>query len=961
MIFLGLVALLLVGVHFTLASAVGVARRRHASQPTSQRPTTGKVAVLIVAHNRQDQVVACLNSAARVVPLANVFLVSDGSTDGTAELARDYGVKVVETYGRLGRSGAVESGIQAFQLLDQFAFILLIDVDTRLDPHHLLHVLPMFGDPIVAAVDVRVEADRRLPGHSPVSELLTAYRARAYALSERLTRAKTLPSVARTYRTSALAEIEINPPGLAVADFDTALQLHRRQLGRVDLCTEATARTTAPTRFTDYHRQTNHWFAGFWQAIRRHALRRDLACAALITELLLTSVLFTLVPLAFALTPLLPWLWAPAAAVLIADYLLTVVVAIPRNRPRFLLLGLLFPLLRLIDAVTTLRTLPRSGRPSPAWLDLDPGTPGPSPSRTPTQSRTLAPKPPPPRWRTALIKTVGWVLAIAAAAVVVARVARTASTLPPSMIEPGLVDSAYGRASGLGTPNVDASLAITELHLRMYATVTSAFGRHGDVLTAARELSIAAAALLVIGLLIAAAVLRVRPLVIALAMGMLAVSGPVITLITPVGPGAIAAAWLAIAVAAMVAAIGWQDFRWVTAGGIALLIVLPTAPSTIIPIGAVAAAWFAFSARTVNRWLRAVATIGILTVTAATTAALWWSGFLLQQESGLLGDDERRLLLTIVAAAAIGGLVVSWLRPVAAGIGAGAGFVAAVGPRADVLLPALVLAAVILVAVLIEDAAGWQRPSWQVLARRSVAGLAGVAALAGSVVSMPLRPPSVTPPDHAGLAQWVTSQVDRGVALVVPPGIWSDLGRDLSRAGLPPNTVRREVPGAKPKPDELVVTKATEQRAGVQVAQFDTLAVLFTGTDAGYQTSASRVKAGKQLAENSRLTASDEVRAALRAGQVDLRAMATLAAICQDHLVTVAEITKPGHELRSPMPYRVLIVSEVDGQPVDGAAQGLLAWLRAQEPPFAPTDIRVTPSGVLVGWRLPARLDLPPL
>jgi hypothetical protein len=47
----------------------------------------------------------------------------------------------------------------------------------------------------------------------------------------------------------------------------------------------------------------------------------------------------------------------------------------------------------------------------------------------------------------------------------------------------------------------------------------------------------------------------------------------------------------------------------------------------------------------------------------------------------------------------------------------------------------------------------------------------------------------------------------------------------------------------------------------------------------------------------------------------------------------------------------------VDGQPVGPA---VLDWLRAQEPPYAPNDIRVTPSGVTVSWRLPARLDQPP-
>jgi hypothetical protein len=285
-----------------------------------------------------------------------------------------------------------------------------------------------------------------------------------------------------------------------------------------------------------------------------------------------------------------------------------------------------------------------------------------------------------------------------------------------------------------------------------------------------------------------------------------------------------------------------------------------------------------------------------------------------------------------------------------------------VGPGADVLLPALVLAAVFLVAVLVEDAANWQRPGWQVVLRRATAGIAGAAAVAVAAAGLPLRPPAHTPPDHAGLATWVSTQVDKGVMLAAPPGLWSELGRDLSRAGLPPGTVRRA--DGNPKPDELLVAMAADHPPGVRIAGFDGIAVMFTGSDAGYQISASRVAAGRQLAENTQLTASDVVREALRAGQVDLRAMATIAAICQDHRVELVETGLPAHERGSPMPQRILLLSEVDGQPVDGSdgqPEGLLAWLRAQEPPFAPTDIRVTPRGVLVGWRLPARLDLPPL
>ena len=56
--------------------------------------------------------------------------------------------------------------------------------------------------------------------------------------------------------------------------------------------------------------------------------------------------------------------------VLIPDYILTVLTVIMLRRPRYLLLGLGFPLMRILDAVLCLRMLPKAfvGRSSGVWV-----------------------------------------------------------------------------------------------------------------------------------------------------------------------------------------------------------------------------------------------------------------------------------------------------------------------------------------------------------------------------------------------------------------------------------------------------------------------------------------------------------------------------------------------------------------------------------------------------------------
>jgi hypothetical protein len=965
MIIAGLVALVVVGPSLIVHGLVWLARRRLRPAPArAVDPETAGVAILIVAQDEEDRVLDALAAAREVVPAANVHLVSNGSSDGTAELAHRLGAEVVETFGTLTTSAATAAGVQAFRLLDRFTYVLVLDVGTRLAPGHLERALPLFADPGVAAVDPRVA-----PDWLPPRRILAAYRGRRHVLTQSFSRAagppaavtRGLPSVGRIYRTSVLAELELDPPGLVEPDLDLTLQLYRKGLGRAALCPGAPAVIASSLRVRDHRRLTGRGIAGLWQTARRG--RVGLALGAQLLELVVAAAVVALVPLAVVLLAL-PVDWAPLAAarsvigpvelalaLVLADYLLTVAAAVAARQPRYLLAGVLFPLLRLVDAATVLRA---SVRPRPMSAEKI------EKPRTELIPRVTVPAPRPEldapkatratrehRWPLA----VGWVLWVAAAAAAVTRVVLTLPTLPASTAEVALAQTGYGRFADVGVPALPAPLASTDRQLAAYAWLADPFARHGSVLTSARELSVVAVVVALVALLLLTIVLRLHPLASAAAIAVLALAGPAVAVLGAIGPGVLAVAWLGLAAVGAVClarALARDKLLLVIlAGGLTLatgLAAAATAPLLLIPAGVGVATWLWFL--DVERYdpdstWRGHAAV-VLFATGSITALLWRADLVLAPTGGALGGYQRPALLAAITVAAGAGLVVVKVRPVAVATLTGVGLAVGFGAQADVLLPVLVAASAVTAAMLLDAAVRSPAP---ILAGGLAAALTAAAAVAGVLIA----PPSAPPADHVALAGWVGRQVEAGGSLTVPPDVWADLHRDLAREE-PRTSVRRG--GGEPVQGLIVVHGKAP--GGHLLGHFGSLTLVTTRLDESYLDPAPRASAGEQLVANERLTASSQARAALLAGRVDQRAMAVLAGLCGEYEITLVRTGNSAHERGSGLPDRTLVVSTSDGQT---GQEAVLDWLSAQEPPFAPAITRRTPEGIAISWRLPELLD----
>lgn len=99
-------------------------------------PLSGDVAVVIPAKNESDRISATVTAAAQLAGVDLVVVVDDGSSDGTAAIARQAGASVVCHTRSRGKAAAMETGAEAVALIE--ARNDISPGNDRTAPRHLL-------------------------------------------------------------------------------------------------------------------------------------------------------------------------------------------------------------------------------------------------------------------------------------------------------------------------------------------------------------------------------------------------------------------------------------------------------------------------------------------------------------------------------------------------------------------------------------------------------------------------------------------------------------------------------------------------------------------------------------------------------------------------------------------------------------------------------------------------------
>ncbi len=192
--------------------------------------------VFIPAWNEEQNLPAVLTDLAEELPDVDVLVVDDGSTDGTADVARDHGANVLSLGSNRGLPVGIAAGYR-WALDHGYAFCGRVDADGQHPPSELARLLAIVerGDCDVAVGSRFVSGDgyepyRYLP--SPARRLGTALLRRAMRVVLRrpfadatsglyAVNAAALPVLARPFQTEAPeveALIRLSDAGLRVEE-----------------------------------------------------------------------------------------------------------------------------------------------------------------------------------------------------------------------------------------------------------------------------------------------------------------------------------------------------------------------------------------------------------------------------------------------------------------------------------------------------------------------------------------------------------------------------------------------------------------------------------------------------------------------------------------------------------------------------------------------------------------------
>jgi biofilm PGA synthesis N-glycosyltransferase PgaC len=245
-----------------------------------------KVLAIIPSHNEEKNLPGLMQGLKSQTYPTDVCIVSDNSTDRTAEVARELGATIVtETVGNTGmRSGAINWGLDHFS--EGYDYILAMDADSTCSEDMIEQgVKALEADPKLGAVCSRCgvlpqpelkSLEQRLLWHIQHLE----YGCYDSARVETTGKIKVAHGLATMFSRKALDQQKAKHGFVynveALAE-DYHLTLDLKELGwRISSCQKMRAWTIVPTRLGWLSKQRTRWNLGGLDALLAHGLFRPI-------------------------------------------------------------------------------------------------------------------------------------------------------------------------------------------------------------------------------------------------------------------------------------------------------------------------------------------------------------------------------------------------------------------------------------------------------------------------------------------------------------------------------------------------------------------------------------------------------------------------------------------------------------------------------------------------------------
>lgn len=233
-----------------------------------------KLSIIIPAYNEEKVLEKCLESVLNIFSPEDVYVVSDGSTDRTAEIALSYTDNVLNLTCNQGKIGAIKRLIETYRLTDDYQYIMFHDADSRIlqTREYFQKQLPLPDDVAVLCAQVR-SPDKK--------SFFDSYRTYDYFIAHYIYKnAQSLmrcilvaPGCLSIYKSDVLAKLSFDKDTLT-EDMDLTFQIYRNKLGRVVYDAKLLVDSHNPQNLKNYYMQIRRWYIGFWQNAKKHSLMK---------------------------------------------------------------------------------------------------------------------------------------------------------------------------------------------------------------------------------------------------------------------------------------------------------------------------------------------------------------------------------------------------------------------------------------------------------------------------------------------------------------------------------------------------------------------------------------------------------------------------------------------------------------------------------------------------------------
>jgi poly-beta-1,6-N-acetyl-D-glucosamine synthase len=266
---------------FSLLGLCVVHRVRHVAtrEAAKTRPTDlpdGWHAAVVVATRNGERTIAGTVASAR--GQCDVYVVSDGSTDRTAAVAREAGATVVELVENVGKPAAIHRAVQELGLTERYDAIAILDDDTTIAPDFMRRALLRMKPGIGIVVGRTITRwDDKTRWNIWVGSRAYAYWRYQATLRRGQSAVNAMTCISGSnsvFRSSLLREVIVERTPYIVDDTWWTLEAVRRGLGRIVYAPDAHAWICDPLSLRDWWKQNVRWNWAMFQGIWGHRVGR---------------------------------------------------------------------------------------------------------------------------------------------------------------------------------------------------------------------------------------------------------------------------------------------------------------------------------------------------------------------------------------------------------------------------------------------------------------------------------------------------------------------------------------------------------------------------------------------------------------------------------------------------------------------------------------------------------------